>query len=174
MKRKLLILCCLFPLLGFSQEVGKPFFYPAKPGTKEWAELRTEKQKFNAFQIPDDTLNRLGTKSLAITCLNLPSFGYITAYENLLSGYSYLLKKCNGLRELEKRKDAEKFLIEIYSDAGDTGLLKKNKYLEIEYWPIKLSWMEVLLSQDCFIESLNITEKKNLLLLAKNKLEMKQ
>ena len=38
--------------------------FPIKPGTEKWAKLKTEKERFDAMQIPKDILSQMSTKEL--------------------------------------------------------------------------------------------------------------
>lgn len=174
MKKVLIICCCLFSIIATAQVIDNPFDFPVRPGTKEWSNLKTEKNRFDAMQIPDDILIRMSTSALVVSCLNLPAFGYIGAYENMETGYVILTKNFNGLRELAKRNDAEKYLIDIYQVAGEKGFNDQKANLDEKFWPIKFSWLELLLAQNNFIESLDVEGKKNLLMLAQEKSKMKQ
>lgn len=173
--KKLLAFCCLlFPIMASAQSIDEPFGYPIKPGTKEWSEIRNETDRFKAMQIPDNILSNLTTSALVISCINFPAFGYITAYDNLETGYKKLETKFNGLRELSQRKDAGKIFIEVYQNSDINGSNDQNLNIDERYWPIRFTWIELLMAQNYLIESLGENEKDNILLLAKEKYLMKQ
>jgi len=43
-------------------------------GTSEWANLKTETERFEALQIPPELLKTMSTENLIITCLNYSAF----------------------------------------------------------------------------------------------------
>jgi carbonic anhydrase len=74
---KLALLLVLFvPIFAFSQAEDVKWDYPVKPGTKKWNELKTEKERINAVQIPDDVLDSMTTEDMVDACINFPLFGY--------------------------------------------------------------------------------------------------
>lgn len=174
MKKLLLFYCCLISTLAAAQQINEPFNFPVKPGTKEWSNLRTEQERFNAMQIPEDLLKSITTSALVISCINYPAFGYITAYSNIQTGFVFLTTKFNGLDELTKRSDTEECLISIYKITETNGF--KDNYLNLDdhFWTIKFSWIELLLAQNKFIESLSPERKKDLLLLTIEKYNLKR
>ncbi|MEI6050608.1 MAG: hypothetical protein WCS03_17055 [Bacteroidota bacterium] len=174
MKKLLLIYSLLISVLGSAQQINKPFSFPIKPGTKEWSTLKTEKERFNAMQIPEDTLKRMTTSALVISCLNYPAFGFITAYDNYQGGLVYLATKFNGLDELAKRNDVEKCLIPIYKLTGLKGIENSSMSIDNKFWTIKFSWIEMLMAQNIFIESLSSEGKKELITLALEKYNLKR
>jgi hypothetical protein len=157
-----------------AQQINEPFNFPVKPGSKEWSNLRTEKDRFNALQIPDEILTKMSTSSLVVACMNFPAFGHFSAYKNIQTGFEILSTKFNGLTELLKRNDAERCIIDIYKTAGEKGFVGLNLNLDERYWTIKFSWTELLLSQNILIESLDTKSKENLLKLAVEKFGIKQ
>jgi hypothetical protein len=174
MKKLLLICGCLFSIIITAQQINEPFSFPIKPGSDDWSGLKTEKERFDAMQIPDDILSRMSTPALVVTCLNYPAFGYIGAYNNYQTGLVFLSTRFNGLDELAKRNDAGKCLFDIYQITKVNGFEDQYSNLDEKYWPIKFSWVELLLAQNKFIESLDADDKKNLLMLAFEKYKMKQ
>jgi hypothetical protein len=47
MKKLLLALGCLFSVLAMAQENEKPYEFPIKPGTEQWAKLSSSKEYEN-------------------------------------------------------------------------------------------------------------------------------
>lgn len=115
MKKKLVtIITFLVSITLFSQNIDHTWNYPIKPGTKEWQNLKTPKERINAYNIPDSILYKISTKNLVKSCLNYPDMIVIMHRDDLQSGYNYLKTLFNGFEELEKRPDAGKELIEVY------------------------------------------------------------
>ena len=173
MKKLLLISLCLISVLVTAQ-INEPFSYPLRPGTKAWSNLKTEKERLMALQIPDSILSQMTTQALVISCINYPGSVYLTAYDNLQASFVILANQFNGLNELAKRSDAGECLINIYKISGEKGFSDNNLKLDGRYWTIKFSWIELLMAQNNLISSLSNVEKRNLLKLTVEKYKMKQ
>ena len=79
MKKKLILLTMLFsPILLF----GQIWSYPVRPGTEVWNNLKTEKERIEAMQIPVDILNKMSTDDIIYACINFPLFGYYSAFNS--------------------------------------------------------------------------------------------
>ena len=173
MKKFLFICSCLFAIITSAQQVNEPFNFPIKPGSKEWPNFKTDDERFKATQIPDSILSNMSTYALVVSCINYPSYiVYITAFD-IQTGYSILASNFNGLDECMKRPDAAISLIGIYKIAGEKGFLDQLPYLDERNWTFKISWMEIILSQDNLIKTLDNEERKELLSLANEKFKMK-
>lgn len=72
MKKLLLICSCFLSVLLVAQETDKPYNFPIKPRTEQWAKLTTSDQKDEVCVIPNQVLGILSTKALLLTCLNYP------------------------------------------------------------------------------------------------------
>jgi hypothetical protein len=173
-KTILLFFCCLFSIFAKAQQIDEPFTFPVRPGTKEWSNLKTEKDRFDAMQVPEDILSRMSSSALVTTCLNFPAFGYMFAYDNIETGLTLLKTKFNGLQELETRDDAGIYLAKVYQLAGINGFKDQNTQIDEKYWPIKLAWIELVLAQNSIIESLTIQDRIRLLIDAKEKFKIKK
>jgi len=64
------IACVLLSYLSLNAQETITWDYPIKPGMKEWATLKTGKQKVEVCQIPLDVLKTIGTKELAAVIIN--------------------------------------------------------------------------------------------------------
>lgn len=174
MKKLLLICCFMISIVTVAQQINEPFQFPIKPGTKEWSGLKTEKERFSAMQIPDDILKRMSTPALVCSCINFPAFGFIGAYNNYQTGFVILATKFNGLKELANRADAEKSLVNVYKTLELDASKNKELGLDENYWPIRFSWVELMLAQKKLIGSLNTKERNELLRTAQKRLIEKQ
>jgi hypothetical protein len=172
MKKIILSLLFIIPVISFAQE-KLTWNFPLKPGTEEWKYLKTNQEKFEALQIPTDIVTNLTTKELVKLCLNFPAFGFYTAYNSSQTGFIILAGKFNGLRELSKREDALMELIEIYIMSGENGFDSSIKEINSEYWPIKLGWIELILSQKKFLEQGTDEDKRKLMRICLDKYNMK-
>lgn len=174
MKNIIVCLICFYSVFTYGQVIDEPYGFPVNPGTEEWSKLKTEKERYSAMQIPEETLHNLSTNAIVISCINFPAFGFFGAYNNYQDGFIIMATKFNGLQELAKRKDAGECLINIYERSKENGIEIQKYIVDNKYWPIRLSWIELIMSQKLIIESLTIDEKKHLLSLSLEKFYMKQ
>lgn len=72
MNKVLLLIFLFFGMTGFCQTRIIPYDFPIKPGTDEWAKLKSGKEMAEICNIPDSILTSLTTEALTITCLNYP------------------------------------------------------------------------------------------------------
>ena len=111
-----LLFSFFFSTFSFGQELNTPYVFPVKPGTEQWAKLKTSRQKDSVCVIPSDVLKALSTKALLITCLNYPRKIDFYSSDNLQKAYNFYTKHFNGLSELIKRPDLSKILFQLYLD----------------------------------------------------------
>jgi hypothetical protein len=95
-----------------------PWDYPVKPQTEKWEQLQTVKERIAILQIPEDVLSSLSTEDLTDVCMKYPMMTFdLFFYRPHDRGLDTLIKKFNGVRELLKRKDASKELLNWYGRA---------------------------------------------------------
>jgi hypothetical protein len=158
----------------YSQNSNVSWNYPVKPGTEAWSNLKTEDERFKAMNIPEDILNNISTSELVKTCLNLPAFGYFTAFNNFQEGFVILATKFNGLAELANRNDGFIYLMKIYENAGEEGFISEQPGIEEEYWPIRFIWIELLLAQNKILMPATHDDKSDLMKICLEKYYLKQ
>ncbi len=137
----LLIVLSLAILSG--QEPFGNWDYPIKLGTPEWRKLKTDKEKYKACQIPDETLKSLTTGRLVELCIEYPLFHRVLLYDNLKEGYDHLKANFNGFRELFFRENLDIEMLKIYKGLPvneDIPLYTEKKKREIvaRAWRIEL------------------------------------
>jgi hypothetical protein len=140
----------------------KMWDYPVKPGMEEWAAFTTGKQMQYACQIPQKILQMLETKDLAEICMNYPLLGDYLAYNDERKGISMMVESFNGLKELSRRDDGAKELMQIYTAFPvfvHTAQITPQNY-DLVY---KLPFLELLLSDDAFTHQLSGEELTKLL-----------
>ena len=125
----------------------KVYNFPIRPGTEEWNALKTEQERIDALQVPECLLKEMSTENLVITCINYPAFGHYTAYANVVVGMEQVISNFNGLQELMKRNDAPNKLMDFYF-ALDSTMNIDNKLINHQYWPIRCTYFEYILSAD--------------------------
>ena len=153
MKRKiLLILFCLIACVVNAQTAAEkklPWDYPVKPNMKKWEQLQTVKERIDICQIQENLLSSLSTDDLTDVCMQYPLLGVVLAWSPHDRGLDSLFREFNGVRELYKRKDAYKHLLNWYDSTmqnlpflnKDVPLVEKGSFCS------KISIAELLLSR---------------------------
>jgi len=141
--------------------------YPLKPGMEKWSLLKTEWERIFAVQVPEDILGQLSAEDAVYLCITFPRFGYFGAFNTPQEGFSIMLSEFNIFRHLLSRNDVGRELIKAYKDAGMAGF--KTLPYSNEFWPIKLYYLELILSQREILQSLTLEEKRELLFEARRK-----
>lgn len=166
----IIFLSC-FTIFISAQDVVYDF--PIKPGTKEWENLKTEKDRLESLQIPDEVLKNMSTDNLIRTCINYPAFGYFTAFNNTLEGINQTINNFNGLQELFRREDAPSKLLFFYTQMDSVTLDISDKQLNKEFWPIRRCFFEYLLACDYNLTKMNESSRLQLLIEARKKFNHK-
>jgi hypothetical protein len=161
MKKAILVLIIAIPLISYAQNKIS-WDFPIKPGSTEWKNAVSYKEKLNFFNIPTEILNTISTKELAKTCLNYPEFSLIFTRNDLQLGYNHISEIFNGFKELESRKDAGKELLSIYKSYNPGAFDKNTTNLEIGNHIIKFTYIELLIAQSNCIKNLSTTERNEL------------
>lgn len=172
MKKLLLLNIWFLSVFLMAQEIEKPYEFPIKPGTEQWAKLTTSDQMDEVCIIPDQVLSTLSTKALLLTCLNYPRLVDFFATNNMQTSFEFYSIHFNGLKELLNRSDLNKVLLNYYPEIdiqnytlyGDD---KKPSFLQIAFF-------ELLLAQDKIIRNFDNLEKSEILLLAIKNLEIRK
>ena len=128
--------------------------YPVKPGTEEWEQLQTVKERIDICQIPENLLSSLSTDDLTGISMQYPLMSFdLFFYRPHDNGLDTLIKKFNGVRELLLREDASKSLLKWYDCAiqnlsflhGDASVSTKGDYI------LKIAAASLLLSR-CLLQ----------------------
>jgi len=190
MKNKLVILILLFASFGCKNEVsiyqteeqtlstkefnfsesrpviGDRYEFPIKPGSDEWKRIETIAGRLDKLQIPDAVLASISTEGLLETCLYFPFLVDIFFYTNYQRGFEALVEEFNGFRELLKRPDLTKVLIEKYYWTGqDVENAKTMQSAGKGMFSFRHFVLEFLMAQDVVLNSLNEEQEKTLFLL---------
>lgn len=135
---------------------------------KKWKEFSSHKEKVDACQITDKTLDKISTEGLVDTCLEYPMFGDMILFENVQDGFSNLCDNFNGLEELIDREDSGECLYEIYKSLNFEELLESD-----DYPLLKLKYLETILAQEEILTSMSKATRSNLLKTCKEYFELK-
>jgi len=156
MKCRFIIIFSLLTCLLNAQITEKKvsWDYPVKPGSIEWVNFTTGRQMVEACQIPQEVLDTINTRNLAEICINYPLFLDYSALNDERKGISNMIERFNGLKELNKRKNGVEELINIYKNFPILTEVPQKSSKDY-YAPLKLPFIELLLSDDSFIKQLN-------------------
>ena len=122
------------------------------------------------LQIPDACLGSLSTKGLLETCLEYPYFIDVFAYNDYQTGFNSLVRQFNGYRELLERPDLINALLEKYAAIGD----ERESYTGKVLFSFRHFVFEFILAQDAVVDNLSEEQKKILVLLSFENIEMKK
>ena len=158
MKAKRFFFILLFcPIFIF----GQTWDYPVKPGTEEWKNLKSGVEKLQSCQIPENVLKKISSLELAKLCVTYPLFYEYTAFNDEREAVSIMIEKFNGLKELSSRKDGAAALIKIYSQMKiqeKEGYVEKGEHSSV----LNFEYIELLLSNDKFLNQLSLKEQEEL------------
>lgn len=169
MKNVFLFLLCAISILSQAQV----YDFPIRPGTEEWKSLVTERERFEAMQIPENLLKTMSTYDLIITCMNYPAMGYYTAFNNPQDGMDLVIRNFNGLQELMSRREAPTELLSMYKQMDDKTMNLQNRNIDQSYWSIKRSYFELLLTQNGIIDKMNVEDQYGLMEEARKRINHK-
>ncbi|MDY7040242.1 MAG: hypothetical protein SVX38_05200 [Chloroflexota bacterium] len=147
--------------------------FPIKPGTPEWAALKSHEEMLQVCQVPESILQEMSTEGLIETCLNYPLYGDMLAYNSMQQGFDAVVSRFNGLQELLKREDAGSKLLARYRkmdpETGEnwTPLRSSNSSLDFTF-------IEMLLAQDDILSKLTPAERRDLLAVSLEMVRSKQ
>jgi hypothetical protein len=161
-----IILWILFsnPNSLFSQNLSADAYeFPVKPGTPEWYELTNAAQRIEACQIPDLLLLNMSTLGLVETCVKYPLMGEITAANNYIHAFNNILNFFNGFQELLARKDAGEKLLYKYKTMSPESYERNKDSIGIILNVFDYMCIELLLSQDKILSSLDDSSRYELL-----------
>lgn len=164
MKTLLFSFLTFLSLASYAQE-NIVWDYPVKPGMKEWATFETGEQMVKACQIPLDVLNTISTKELVTICLKYPLFFNYMASNDERRSINNTIQKFNGLQELSQRKDGIRELIKAYADYPVQKDVNSKDY----HSPFRLSFLELVLSDNVFLSKMDDSELEELRKITVNK-----
>lgn len=152
--------------------VDDVYDFPIKPGTSEWAELKSHDEMVEVCQLPLETLNTISTLGLIQTVLNYPLLLDMFAFDETQSGFDSIASQFNGLQELMQRKDAATLIAQFYSTLPPESAIGKAPIEQGEY-SFYMVHTEILLAQYPILAQLSDVELKDLASIAWQFLETK-
>lgn len=169
MKKLLFIYSLFFSVLAVAQQTDKPYDFPVKPGTEQWAKLNTSKEMDEVCVIPYKELSKLSTKALLITCLNYPRIIDFFLFDDMQNGFEFIATRFNGLSELLRRSDLSQAVFASYFDLDIRN--KTIKGHDAKLSDLQISFLELLLAQNKVLDGIDKEKKKDLLSKAATNLE---
>jgi len=159
------------PVIPYEDEVYR---FPVRPGTQEWIDMKSYRERVMALQIPENTLKEISTQALIKTCLNYPFRITIRcSNSSVQDGINRLIKEFNGLQELLKRKNAGSELFKVYRQLKPVSVKEMRTSYERGKYSFKISYVELLLSQKTILENLDRDQRISILRRASQVLDSK-
>jgi len=154
--------------LALPQVITNKYLFPMYPGDKIWEETRYP-DRIKALEIPEIELAKLSNIKLIGACFEYPFYINLFAFDNLDEGFENLGNIFNGYPALLKRKNIEDDLIDFYEEMLAFKFKSKYSLYNESQNPLKFYLIEKILSQDQFIENLNLLQKRKLFFTCKEK-----
>jgi hypothetical protein len=161
MKHKILIYAAILSLiactLSAQDVVDKKMIwdYPVNPQSKEWKNLKSTEEQFEAYNIPSGIIKNISTKELVKTCLSYPEWGLIHAYNDRQTGLSVIISLFNGFQELFNRDDVARELIKVYAKLDPLAVKSDWTPLQQGQYAFRFTQIELLLMQKAIIGKLD-------------------
>ena len=146
------------------------FPYPIRPGSDEWKNLKTQVEKYEVLNVPEDVLQNMCTHGLVYTCVYCPFFFQLTVFNNIRSGFISLTNNINSYAELTDRYDSGQELFDYYKTLFDTTW---NCIKQIGY-QVQILHSEIFFAQQEYLSKLTNQELKEVLIEIYNKLLEKE
>ncbi len=129
-----------------NQLINEPYNFPITPSQPEWSELQTTEQRYNAVQIPRDTLYCLTDEALVETCINYPLYLECAMRSDLdiAKGFNIMINNFNGLTELFERESALKLVINRYLSEDMYQFAETHGKSRLSYFYMFLSMGKVI------------------------------
>ena len=158
------ILISLFPV----RYIDEPYEYPIAPDSEEWAAMGSTKELYAALDVPHYSLRHMTTQALVDTILDYPMFASnFCAITTPSSTYAHLRRVFNAIRELERRSDAGRVLMETY---------RAIEIRDVDDWheSFRPLFLETMLGQKVFLEQMSPQDRADLAAIADAKYRQEQ
>lgn len=174
MKKSILLFIASILITGdlFAQQ-DQVWDYPIKPASEKWKDLKNNKQKVDACQIPESVLLQMTTKDLIEASLNYPLLRDIMVFNFLQDGINKLKENFDGFNELLIREDAVKLLFLKYKKIKPNEFNKSWSLIQKGDYAFNIIAIEILLSQKELLSALSKNEKKEFVTELLKKIEEK-
>ena len=132
--------------------------YPGRD-SKEWNNL-TVAQRWQAVNIPEDSLSKMSTIKLIEHCLNFDFMWDIFNHPNYEIGLNVVIDNHNGLKELLNRSDAGELILDYYRKIDLEEVIKMDKPADRGKFVGKVFFMELFLSHPNILNQFQGNEKR--------------
>jgi hypothetical protein len=150
------------------------YTFPVVPGMIEWKQLKSHQEMVDVCQIPARILEQMCTAGLVDTYYDYPILFTIFAFNNIEEGVTQIATEFNGFGEVLTREDcATKFLLK-YEPISPADIDSSWTSIERGNFKQLFMLMEVTLSYDPICSKYTETERKRLIRIALEKLELKE
>ncbi len=127
------------------------------------------------WDLPEELAACISTKGLIPTVLDYPNIYLILAGSNEQHGYTSLIYlRFRGARELESRPDRGTELLSKYKTIDPLGYSMDWEPVEVGSYQFRIIFLEIIFSQYANLEPLTVSEKTELVELARNYLIKKE
>lgn len=132
-------------------------FYESVVSSPEWQTTVSRAERGNMVQLPDDMLYLMDTPALTEAVLEYPFFWDIYAFDDMQMGIDTMFETFNGVRELAQREDAGEVLLQKYmaEEVITDSQAETLESSEVVQSVVRLSNLESLLAQECFLQKLD-------------------
>lgn len=152
--------------------ITEPYEYPCARGTQLWENTPNRKLRIEACQIPENTLKSLTTKALIETIINYPYIMELQLWNTMTEGYEQVSSQLNAFGELEIRNNSSSELLKLYESFNIlTDTQRKTATLNERQ---AINTLEVLLSQDRYLEKMTDEELSRLEIAVSQKIDQKK
>lgn len=103
-----------------------PLYFLSEKDSKIWTTVISLEDKFQACEIPEEVLKRMTTDALVRTLLKYPLNVFYSAYDNPLYAIELIFKNSALHRELARRDDAAKVLLQYFARTSIDKSIKKS------------------------------------------------
>lgn len=145
---------CFWSITSIAQ-VSSTWNYPIGPGSNEWKASLSVSEHLSYYNIPETTLSKMSTEELVKTCLKYPELRMIFTRNSLIKGYDYIKSQFNGFRELEKRTDAGKYLLNAYQNKKHDDVVNLPNDTLKGYFMFSILYIELMISQEPIIRNMS-------------------
>lgn len=172
MKKLLLIIGCVISILANGQQTQRPYDFPVKPGTDQWAKLNSSEEMDKVCIIPEKVLDTISTIALLYTCLDYPRLIDIYLANDLQKGFEFYSYHFNGLSAVLKRPDLRQALFYLYTNLDIQKKTMEGYYGELS--DFKIGFFELIIAQEKVLQGYNDEERDKFLTMAIKNLEKRK
>ena len=162
-----LILCIgvlIFTIGAGASTIKKWFQTEEKTDAHLFTEYQGEEpmewdQIVDSLQVTEEELKGMSTDGIIETCLNYPiySIGMITSNTSMYAGFQTTCENFTGFKELFKREDAGRKLLEKYRGIDYEEVVNSQ-----DSYALRMRYIEYIMSQEEILTKLSVDERNEL------------